>query len=707
MMLHIRLRVIDLLAVWKEKMMLLVQWKREEWNKIFHQLLVLWWLMMEWCSLRSRLASPNEYLMLECMGYRKPRCSKCIADYCAQRVLLLMWNDDWDVTVKSYSTGHIDALVQCSGMRFLSMRGKKGGADRDVMAMRKFQKVLDDCMLDDLGYEGSSFTWVNKRQVRVCHGDFLRSDHRLIVAKLENVVVRSHERVKRRFRFESHWLKEDECRSIVLEAWQRCTIDVADPLGLRESLEYCANRPSTWNKQRFGSLSKQVVETQMEIDKLLNANALNERMDERSRSEWILASDRNTRYFHNKASVRKKKNAITEIMTETGQKLCVEEEIVGEVERSLKRTYDTSHLVERVLKQVQEWKANLLLSIEKACLIKYVGSAISNYVAFSDVITISIVNMIDKTLRGFWWRDLDGKRSMHTITWEKFCRLKAIMHTRSHLLKGLCWKIGNSRSTLIWFHPWVPNGNLQPLPRLDASVGVSLVSNFIHINYCKEDMVRLWFSHKDAKIILNITLPNHRAEDSWIWLPEPTAYMTQVFHSVLRLWKTPFISFGLAISLELFGLVVSGSLKPVALALQIEILGCHGSRLKLTGQGVRRLLEMENLHNLDGMSLSKWLPPPLGWIICNTDVAIGDRHSVGAAVFRNEDGKTTNIFTARLSYSDPFAGEIVALNGGAKTANNQGLYNAVLRKRNDINALHHNVQDLVAKFHSNAKHLSL
>ncbi|KAM6596535.1 hypothetical protein CsatA_007059 [Cannabis sativa] len=43
--------------------------------------------------------------------------------------------------------------------------------------------------------------------------------------------------------------------------------------------------------------------------------------------------DRNTKYFHNKATGRKKKNAIVEIMTEDGRKLSVEEDIVGEIER--------------------------------------------------------------------------------------------------------------------------------------------------------------------------------------------------------------------------------------------------------------------------------------------------------------------------------------------------------------------------------------
>uniref|UniRef100_A0A803Q215 Uncharacterized protein n=1 Tax=Cannabis sativa TaxID=3483 RepID=A0A803Q215_CANSA len=51
-------------------------------------------------------------------------------------------------------------------------------------------------------------------------------------------------------------------------------LDVVDLLGLRDLLGYCGKCLSTWNKQRFRSLPKKVVETQMEIDKLLNANAL-------------------------------------------------------------------------------------------------------------------------------------------------------------------------------------------------------------------------------------------------------------------------------------------------------------------------------------------------------------------------------------------------------------------------------------------------
>ncbi|KAF4365087.1 hypothetical protein G4B88_018267 [Cannabis sativa] len=150
--------------------------------------------------------------------------------------LLLMWNDDWDVSVKSYSVGHIDALVQCPG----------------------------------------------------------------------------------------------------------------------RSLWRCADQLGAWNKGKFGSIPRLVRETQKQLDDLLSVSTPLVRMDEvkrlevklndllsreecywklRSRADWLALGDRNTKYFHNKATGRKKKNAIVEIMTEDGRRLSTEEDIVSEIER--------------------------------------------------------------------------------------------------------------------------------------------------------------------------------------------------------------------------------------------------------------------------------------------------------------------------------------------------------------------------------------
>ncbi|KAF4392848.1 hypothetical protein G4B88_011843 [Cannabis sativa] len=51
------------------------------------------------------------------------------------------------------------------------------------------------------------------------NGDLIHSDHRPVVASLENVVRLKHQGNQRRFRFETHWLKDDECLDIVDQTW--------------------------------------------------------------------------------------------------------------------------------------------------------------------------------------------------------------------------------------------------------------------------------------------------------------------------------------------------------------------------------------------------------------------------------------------------------------------------------------------------------
>ncbi|XP_060961854.1 uncharacterized protein LOC133032051 [Cannabis sativa] len=243
--------------------------------------------------------------------------------------LLLMWNDDWEVSVKSYSVGHIDALVQCPGRslwRFtgfygnpkascrseswrllcrlkdiftlpwvcggdfneiLSINEKKGGADRSLSAMSDFQQALDKCSLVDMGFEGQCFTWLNKRHggahvqerldryfcnqewhdlypsVRVLNGDLLHSDHRLVVASLENVIRHQRNDRKRCFRFETHWLKDDECHDIVQRTW--LASEVSSPLDNQDCIldifGRCADQLGAWNKGKFGSIPRLVRET--------------------------------------------------------------------------------------------------------------------------------------------------------------------------------------------------------------------------------------------------------------------------------------------------------------------------------------------------------------------------------------------------------------------------------------------------------------
>ncbi|PON82315.1 Zinc knuckle CX2CX4HX4C [Trema orientale] len=91
-------------------------------------------------SMRYHIGFSN-YFMVDCMGRSGGR--------------LLCWNDDWDVTIRSFSKGHIDSSVISSDRLKWRFTGFYGHS--------KFRLALADCELPDLGYLGPMITWNNKR----------------------------------------------------------------------------------------------------------------------------------------------------------------------------------------------------------------------------------------------------------------------------------------------------------------------------------------------------------------------------------------------------------------------------------------------------------------------------------------------------------------------------------------------------------------
>ncbi|KAH7560622.1 hypothetical protein JRO89_XS10G0055900 [Xanthoceras sorbifolium] len=108
---------------------------------------------------------------------------------------------------------------------------------------------------------------------------------------------------------------------------------------LKRKLGFCSSKLIAWSQGKFGSLRKQIAAKQEFISSLLGGNldedeqrqvkdlecslsnllALEELYwRQRARVNWLGAGDRNSKFFHLKASARKKKNTIKMLFDDNG-----------------------------------------------------------------------------------------------------------------------------------------------------------------------------------------------------------------------------------------------------------------------------------------------------------------------------------------------------------------------------------------------------
>ncbi|XP_024190432.1 uncharacterized protein LOC112194424 [Rosa chinensis] len=234
---------------------------------------------------------------------------------------------------------------------------KSGGVPRTTAAMTLFQTTMVATGLMDMGFVGCRFTWSNKftkeRLDRGFQSTQWRDQYPLILVItlppsdsdhnpiLVEVKTDCHppRRSPRKFRFEEGWFGKAPCHEIIQRNWARpLTGNALQQLGTK--IHNAGQQLMQWHqldmqKQRvelkevqeklFDIMKRPFSSEQYEEQRLLHAKqshllALQEKYwRQRSRALWLKDGDRNSAYFHRKASNRKNKNTIKGLLNAAGE----------------------------------------------------------------------------------------------------------------------------------------------------------------------------------------------------------------------------------------------------------------------------------------------------------------------------------------------------------------------------------------------------
>ncbi|XP_056698562.1 uncharacterized protein [Spinacia oleracea] len=239
----------------------------------------------------------------------------------------------------------------------LGMSEKEGGVVRRERLIDDFRGAMDSCSVRDLGFKGSIFTWehgntmetlIRERLDRfmaddawvslfpcfeVLHFPIYRSDHAPIMLKCGTDNQRK--RGEKPFRFEAMWLSSEACGRVVSHAWRGSRDE-----NIVTRIANVAGHLTSWATETFGAIKKRIRDAEKRLKSfqdskhdatvLMQCKNIAEELDDlhrleesywhaRARANELRDGDKNTKYFHHKASQRRKRNRIVGLNDNNGE----------------------------------------------------------------------------------------------------------------------------------------------------------------------------------------------------------------------------------------------------------------------------------------------------------------------------------------------------------------------------------------------------
>jgi hypothetical protein len=258
-----------------------------------------------------------------------------------------------------------------------------GVQERSRAQIAGFREMVDVCGFTDLGYEGRSWTFEKKvaggtycrtrldrglanadwccrfPEASVKHLTAAASDHGPILLQWRS--VQRPRKQKRQFRYEQMWETHLDFSNTLADSWRRDG-EAISTLELKAKLKGVANHLVQWDRTTFGNVREELRRLHKELERMQQdpqrlgpsyaelkvverIRELNHREElmwrQRSRVMWLAAGDRNTRFFHLRASKRRKRNRIQRLKKSDGQFTEDESELKSIVSRFYEDLYSS------------------------------------------------------------------------------------------------------------------------------------------------------------------------------------------------------------------------------------------------------------------------------------------------------------------------------------------------------------------------------
>ncbi|KAA3472190.1 reverse transcriptase [Gossypium australe] len=282
--------------------------------------------------------------------------------------LCLAWKDDIDVTLRSFSKWHLDVMVKDEGnheeWRFTGLYGspylrdqnvvwnllkrlskegnfpwlvagdfneilysfeKKGGLPRDHKRMEVFRETLGACNLMDIGFFGAWYTWEK--------------------GNLPETNIR--ERLDRGWQI----IDGGTCSLLVgLSKWANTIKGKKGELRKRLTSELEMLMKKDSDDETLSKIIHTKIHLNLEIDKD------EVYWEQRARVNWLKYGDRNTGFFHNYATARRRANFISKLILDNGQEINEESVIQEEAKVYFENLFTSSGVANprEILKGVEE-----------------------------------------------------------------------------------------------------------------------------------------------------------------------------------------------------------------------------------------------------------------------------------------------------------------------------------------------------------------